>query len=82
MPITAVAELQPLEGEDPRDGYERVTRALNGGQPMTNRCDSDRGQLRREHGSPARRSHFGRAEADGAARRRGLAKEREISSDV
>jgi hypothetical protein len=49
MPITTVSELQPLEGEDPRDGYVRVTRALNGGQPMTKRSDWGEGLLAHIH---------------------------------
>jgi hypothetical protein len=39
MPITAVSELQPIEGMDPREGYDRITRELNGGQPMTKRSE-------------------------------------------
>ena len=49
MPITAVAELQPLEGEDPREGYDRITRELNGGQPMTKRSDWGEGLLAHSH---------------------------------
>ena len=49
MPITAVSELQALEGEDPRDGYVRVMRELNGGQPMTKRSDWGEGLLAHTH---------------------------------
>jgi hypothetical protein len=49
MPITAVSELQALEGEDPRDGYVRVMRELNGGQPMTKRSDWGEGLLAHIH---------------------------------
>jgi hypothetical protein len=49
MPITVVSELQPLEGEDPREGYDRVTRELNGGQPMTKRSDWGEGLLAHTH---------------------------------
>ena len=49
MPITAVSELQALEGEDPRDGYVRVMRELNGGQPMTKRSEWGEGLLAHTH---------------------------------
>jgi hypothetical protein len=49
MPITAVSELQALEGEDPRDGYVRVMRELNGGQPMTKRSEWGEGLLAHIH---------------------------------
>ena len=49
MPITVVSELQPLEGEDPRDGYVRVMRELNGGQPMTKRSEWGEGLLAHIH---------------------------------
>ena len=49
MPITAVSELQALEGEDPREGYVRVMRELNGGQPMTKRSEWGEGLLAHIH---------------------------------
>ena len=49
MPITAVSELQPVEGMDPREGYDRISRELNGGQPMTKRSDWGEGLLAHTH---------------------------------
>jgi hypothetical protein len=49
MPITAVSELAPIEGEDPREGYDRITRELNGGQPMTKRSEWGEGLLAHTH---------------------------------
>ena len=49
MPITAVSELQALEGEDPREGFVRVMRELNGGQPMTKRSEWGEGLLAHIH---------------------------------
>jgi hypothetical protein len=49
MPITAVSELQPIEGMDPREGYDRITRELNGGQPMTKRSEWGEGLLAHIH---------------------------------
>ena len=49
MPIMSVAEFAPWEGVDPREVYDRVTRELNGGQPMTKRSDWGAGLLAHVH---------------------------------
>jgi hypothetical protein len=49
VPITSIAEFAPLEGADPRAGYDRVTRELNGGQPMTKRSEWGEGLLAHVH---------------------------------
>jgi|SRR5215208_4324205 hypothetical protein len=45
MPIVSIAEFPPVEGDDPRELYDRVTRELNDGQPMTRRSDWGKGLL-------------------------------------
>ena len=45
MPITAIVEFSPTEGLDPREGYDRLTRELNGGEPMTRRAQWNDGLL-------------------------------------
>jgi hypothetical protein len=45
MPITAIVEFSPTEGLDPREGYDRLTRELNGGEPMTRRSQWNDGLL-------------------------------------
>jgi hypothetical protein len=49
MPITAVVEFPPMEGEDPREGYDRISRELNGGQPMTKRSEWGEALLAHTH---------------------------------
>ena len=39
MPITSIVEFPPVEGNDPREAYDRVSRELNGGRPMTKRSE-------------------------------------------
>ena len=45
MPITAIVEFSPTEGIDPRESYDRLTRELNGGEPMTRRAHWNDGML-------------------------------------
>jgi hypothetical protein len=45
MPITAIVEFSPTEGLDPRESYDRLTRELNGGEPMTRRSQWNDGLL-------------------------------------
>jgi hypothetical protein len=49
MPITAIVEFTALEGEDPREGYDRVTRELNDGRPITRRSEFGEGLLAHVH---------------------------------
>ena len=49
MPITAILEFTAVEGEDPREGYDRVSRELNDGRPMTTRADFGEGLLAHVH---------------------------------
>jgi hypothetical protein len=49
MPITAVVEFPPVEGEDPREAYDRISRELNGGRPMTKRSEWGAGLLAHTH---------------------------------
>jgi hypothetical protein len=49
VPITAVTDFAPIEGVDPREAYDRVTRELNGGQPMTKRSEGGEGLLAHVH---------------------------------
>jgi hypothetical protein len=49
VPITSVTEFAPVEGMDPREVYDRVTRELNGGQPMTKRSEWGEGLLAHVH---------------------------------
>ena len=49
MPITAILEFAAVEGEDPREGYDRVNRALNDGRPMTRRSEFGEGLLAHVH---------------------------------
>ena len=49
MPITAIVEFTPVEGEDPREGYDLVNRALNDGHPMKRRSDFGEGLLAHVH---------------------------------
>ena len=45
MPITAIVEFSPTEGIDPKESYDRLTRELNGGEPMTRRSHWNDGML-------------------------------------
>ena len=45
MPITSIVEFSPVEGEDPLEGYDLVTRELNDGRPMTRRSEFGEGLL-------------------------------------
>jgi len=45
MPITAIVEFSPTEGLDPRESYDRLTREVNGGEPMTRRSQWNDGLL-------------------------------------
>ena len=45
MPITAIVEFSPTEGLDPRESYDRLTRELNDGEPMTRRSQWNDGLL-------------------------------------
>ena len=45
MPITAIVEFSPTEGIDPKESYDRLTRELNGGEPMTRRAHWNDGML-------------------------------------
>jgi hypothetical protein len=49
MPITAIVEFPPIEGLDPREAYDRISRELNGGQPMTKRSEWGEGLLAHTH---------------------------------
>ena len=49
MPITAIVEFAAVEGEDPREGYDRVTRELNAGHPITRRSEFGEGLLAHAH---------------------------------
>ena len=49
MPITAIVEFTPVEGQDPRAGYDRVTRELNDGRPITRRSEFGEGLLAHVH---------------------------------
>ena len=49
MPITAIVEFTAVEGEDPREGYDRVSRALNDGRPTTRRSEFGEGLLAHVH---------------------------------
>jgi quinol monooxygenase YgiN len=45
MPITSIVEFPKVEDEDPREGYDRVTRQLNDGRPVTRRSEFGEGLL-------------------------------------
>ena len=49
MPITAITEFAPMDGADSREVYDRVSRELNGGQPMTKRSEWGEGLLAHIH---------------------------------
>jgi hypothetical protein len=49
MPITAIVEFPPIEGVDSREAYDRISRELNGGQPMTKRSEWGEGLLAHTH---------------------------------
>jgi hypothetical protein len=45
MPITSIVEFSPVEGEDPKENYESLSRELNGGELMTRRSEWNDGLL-------------------------------------
>jgi hypothetical protein len=49
MPITSIVEFPPMEGVDPREAYDQLTRELNDGQPMTRRSEWGEGLLAHVH---------------------------------
>ena len=65
MPITAIVEFTPVEGEDPREGYDLVNRALNDGQPHEEALRFRRGIARTR---PQRHGGWGRCRRRRVAR--------------